>query len=568
MVRKVLVVGAGPTGLTLANELNRHGVQCRIVDAADGPCSQSRALGIHARTLEYLEMMGVVEKFLQSGNRCDSVKMYADGKQVISLDLQELDSQYPFALLIPQSKTEALLEEALQRYGCAVERNVSCTKLQQSAEAVTATLSLQDGHEETESYDWVVGCDGAHSAVRHALNATFEGSAYPETFLIADVALSGTPLNQNTIQLFTCASGMLAIFPFNEIRARIIADSLDMSNASGGTGPSAAAKPSEPTLLEMQNIVDERGPKGVVLSDPHWLTAFRIHRRQVNSYKHGRVFLAGDAAHIHSPAGGQGMNTGIQDAINLAWKLALVIKDLSPHTILDSYHVERHAVGQKVLQMTDFMTKVNTVRSHVAQEIRNRLAPLLASQEVIQQRLRNEVSELAVNYHKSPIVGEHKVSVTRAKTVGQSKGENPELGEWFDFSRGPKPGDRAPDAHMVCAGRQARFFEFLRQPQHHALLFAGARESTSGNTNLVEIANYITDRHQSEVKAHLVCSNANSFTTTWSGSTFIDSDLAMHHRYGAESECLYLIRPDGYVAFRSLPADKLALDDYLAKIFL
>jgi hypothetical protein len=290
----------------------------------------------------------------------------------------------------------------------------------------------------------------------------------------------------------------------------------------------------------------------------------------VNSYRHGRVFLAGDAAHIHSPAGGQGMNTGMQDAINLAWKLALVVNGAADDSLLDSYQIERHAVGQAVLKLSDFLTKVNTMRNPVALHVRNKIAPILAGQEVIQERMRNDVSELAISYRTSPIVAEHKLSLVHAKAIGHSTNDRPELGEWFDFDRGPRGGDRAPDAHLSNAERKpVRLFECLRGPEHHLLLFMGARSSIAGNNTLSEMAGFIIDKFGRLIKVHTIAHDGFAAQSSQSeGSYLIDTDLSMHHKYGASSECLYLIRPDGYIGYRSLPADKLALDEYLSKIFV
>ena len=201
------------------------------------------------------------------------------------------------------------------------------------------------------------------------------------------------------------------------------------------------------------------------ISDPQWLAAFRLHRRQVDNYRHDRVFLAGDAAHIHSPAGGQGMNTGIQDAINLAWKLALVQQGHGNNALLESYNQERHAVGLSVLKLSDFLTRVNTTRNHIAQDVRNKIAPILAGQELIQQRMRDGVAELAINYRKSAIVAEHKVTLLKTQAIGHSDSDKPELFEWFEFDQ--RPQTRRPGTG--CA--------FYRKTQraHHATVRIVAR---------------------------------------------------------------------------------------------
>lgn len=220
--------------------------------------------------------------------------------------------------------------------------------------------------------------------------------------------------------------------------------------------------------------------------------------------------------------------------------------------------------------MSDFLTRVNTTRNPLAQKIRNNIAPILAGQELIQQRMRDGVAELAVNYRESPIVAEHKVTLLKVKPLGHSSTDQPQLQEWFDFDRGPRPGDRAPDAHFIesKSGHSMRLFELLKDHSHHLLLLSGVRASTEGNNNLVEIANYVTDDWSFEgIRAHIIAHDASGFADSpWQGSRLEDRDLSFHHQYGASAECLYLIRPDSYIAFRSLPADKLALEEYLSRV--
>jgi hypothetical protein len=264
------------------------------------------------------------------------------------------------------------------------------------------------------------------------------------------------------------------------------------------------------------------------------------------------------------------MNTGIQDAYNLAWKLALVVKGASPLNLLDSYEVERHAVAESVLKMTDFLTKVNTLRNPVARSIRTRLAPLLVAQEVIQQRLRRNISELAINYRKSPIVAENKVSLIHARIPGHTKEELPALGEWFSFEHGPAAGDRAPDTDLFDPKKShvTRLFEVLHGGEHHLLLLAGARATTGGIRSLIEIGSYVLDKYSQWIKVHFIAGDESWGQLPSGASMLEDPELSLHHRYGAASECLYLIRPDGYVGFRSLPADKNSLSKHLKQIFL
>ncbi|PWT95608.1 MAG: hypothetical protein C5B53_11165, partial [Candidatus Melainabacteria bacterium] len=514
---QVLIVGAGPVGLTMAHELVRHGISCRIVEKNATATDQSRALGIHARTLEIFENMGILSEVLKQGQKIHVLNVYVQKRRILHVTLDELESPYPFVISLAQSETERILAKSLEERGVKIEREVELVEVVQDEGNVKATLKYSDGSGVEEKVQWLIACDGAHSTVRHRLNMAFEGSQYPETFLLADVALHNTSLPQDELHLFTEDAGFFGIFPFGNGRFRLIADVVSKYPPPHSEPPSESGlrpiktttRLGDPSLEEIQKIADARGPGNIRVSDPHWLAAFSIHRRKVNHYRKGRIFLAGDAAHIHSPAGGQGMNTGIQDAYNLAWKLALVIKGASPLKLLDSYELERDAVAENVLKMTDFLTRVNTMRNPVARSIRTRLAPLLVAQEVIQQRMKRNLSELAVNYRKSPIVAEHKVSLIRARVPGHTKEELPAIGEWFSFEHGPGAGDRAPDANLFdpAKSRVTRLFEVLQGTEHHLLLLAGARATTAGIKSLVEIGNYMIDQYSPWVKVHFVAAD-------------------------------------------------------------
>ena len=253
--------------------------------------------------------------------------------------------------------------------------------------------------EERVEADWLIGCDGAHSTVRHGLGMEFEGSTQPSDFALADLRLEG--LNPDKLDVFWHAKGILAFFPIVGDRYRVIAD---LGPAKTATGHVA-----DPTLEEMQALVDERGPGNIHLRDPYWLAGFRINERKVKDYQRGRVFLAGDAAHIHSPAGGQGMNTGMQDAFNLAWKLAMVVHGAAKSSLLDSYSVERSAVGDLVLRNATALTDVALMRNPVAQTVRNFAAKILLGLSQVQHRISNSMTEIEIAYPDSPltITGSH-----------------------------------------------------------------------------------------------------------------------------------------------------------------
>ncbi len=308
MTPQVLVVGAGPVGLTMASELARYGVRVRIIDKAPQRTDKSKALAVWSRTLELLDRAGCANDFIAAGNKVDAANIVAANKLIARVSLAEVKSPYPYALMLPQSDTERLLDDHLNRLGVHIERQVELVQFAAGEQGVEATLRSASGSEERLTVDWLIGCDGAHSTIRHGLGMSFSGSTLDTDWLLADVHLKAFPFPPSELATYWHEDGVLVALPISPGRYRVIAD----------LGPSTGALPASPTLDEVQGVLDQRGPGRLVAYDPIWLSAFRINERKVPDYRSGRVFVAGDAAHVHSPAGGQGMNTGMQDAFNLA----------------------------------------------------------------------------------------------------------------------------------------------------------------------------------------------------------------------------------------------------------
>ncbi len=394
------MVGAGPVGLVLACELARRDVPVRLIDRREAPTDQSRAIVVHARSLEMLQRLGVIERFLDAGVRTTAMTMHSSGHEVARVELDIVDSPYPFSLSLPQTDTEAFLTARLEELGGTVERGLELASFEQDERGVRATLAGGD----TIEAAYVVGTDGSHSTVRDQMGLTLEGTFKGQTFLIADVA-ARHDLPRESMHTFFHRDGTFLLFPLREDRVRIIAEV-----------PRGSA---EPTLWEVQAMADTRAG-GIRISEAHWLTTFEVHHAQVRSYRRGRAFLAGDAAHVHSPAGGQGMNTGMQDAFNLGWKLALALERHAAPSLLDSYDDERRPVAAQVIRQTTMLARLGTVRRRAPRELRNHSLHLATGLASIRRRMAEQVEETAINYHLSAIVaddGHHHRGTIRAGDV-------------------------------------------------------------------------------------------------------------------------------------------------------
>ena len=397
MNTSTLIVGAGPVGLTLACELTRYRIPVRIVDKAAQRTDKSKALVLWSRTLELLDRGDTgAAPFVEAGFKVHGVNIVAaDGAVVGHVRMDSVPSPYSYALMLPQSDTERLLEERLQRLGVSVERSTEATALKIGADGVEATLRRAGGREDTIHADWLAGCDGAHSIVRHTLGAPFSGETMYSDWILADTHMKGYPFPDTEAAVYWAREGVLPIFSIAPGRYRIIAN----------IPPSGEEHPRDPTLEEIAAIVEQRGPKGVKLFDPIWLSGFRINSRKVANYRSGRAFLTGDAAHVHSPAGGEGMNTGMQDAFNLAWKLALAIHGTCGEALLDTYSPERSGVGDEVLKNTARLTAIGTLRNPIAEELRNIVGRVALGLVPVQQAFADQMSQVSVGYPESPMNG-------------------------------------------------------------------------------------------------------------------------------------------------------------------
>jgi 2-polyprenyl-6-methoxyphenol hydroxylase-like FAD-dependent oxidoreductase len=390
----VLIVGAGPVGLFLANECARRGLRWRLLEAKPGQSVYSKALAVFPRTLEIFDMAGVAAPFLEAANRVTSVSVVSHKHVIAQMKFQPEESPYSFVAMVPQDVTEKLLAEELKRRGGTVEYETEFVAAEQDEQGVNVTARHKDEIIHLRA-KFVVGCDGAHSAVRRSLNIPFEGGEYADSFALADIETNET-LAADELQLCPNEAGPVAIFPMSATRRRIVATVVKPEGEQ--------ADGDAPSLELIQKVVAERGPEGIEVRAVHWASYFRIHHRHVARLRDGRIFLAGDAAHIHSPFGGQGMNTGLHDVWNLAWKLDLFLRGMGNEQLLDSYGAERLPVIRNVIDTTDFLTKVMGTPSKFAQALRDTVIPMVSRLSPFQHAFVQRLSELGIAYGGSPIV--------------------------------------------------------------------------------------------------------------------------------------------------------------------
>nr|ADE34483.1 SsfO2 [Streptomyces sp. SF2575] len=352
----VLVVGAGPVGQTAAHELVRRGIRVRLIDGAAGPAVTSRATANHARTLETYYQMGILDDILPRGQKAEHFTMHRSGRELIKFDTDysHLPTRFPFTLQVDQVITEEVLRNRLRGYGVEVEWGVRLEEVVPGADSVTARLQHADGTAEEVTVPWLVGADGGHSAVRKQLGFELLGDS-TETWLIADAVIEAD-LPRNSLHWLHVDGSTILLVPFPDPGKWRLLDTRDVAEAD---------KPEVISARFADKLSRALGTK-VVVKEPTWISVFTIQQRMVQQMRSGRCFVAGDAAHVHSPASGQGMNTGIQDACNLAWKLADVIKGHAADELLDSYPAERVPIGEVLLNSTRTATALVALRNAAA----------------------------------------------------------------------------------------------------------------------------------------------------------------------------------------------------------
>jgi 2-polyprenyl-6-methoxyphenol hydroxylase-like FAD-dependent oxidoreductase len=490
---EVLIVGAGPTGLVLALWLARQGVGVRIIDKTAAPGTTSRAVVVHARTLELYRQIGLADDVVRAGMVNPGINLWVRGKRRAHISFGDAGASltpYPFILVFPQDQHERLLVKRLEQIDVQVERNTELLDFEQVEDHVVARLRGPNGEYSCRAR-YLAGCDGARSTVRHRLGAGFEGGTYDQLFYVADVLAevkSDRALADGEIHLSLDDADFLALFSYNcDGHARLIGSIREDRAAR-------IAADREPGKELNFSDVGERAihSLGLEVKRVNWFSTYKVHHRVADHYRRGRVFLLGDAAHIHSPAGGQGMNTGIGDAINLAWKLKAVLRGEAQDGLLDSYEAERLAFARTLVDTTDRVFTFVSAEGSFANFVRTRIAPLFVSAaysvEAVREFMFRVVSQCMLNYHASPL---------SSGTAGKVKG-----------------GDRLPWA-------------------------AGAAIDNLAPTGSLCWQVHVYGRASDELENWCHRTGLALRVLSWERA---------HENAGLQRDALYLLRPDGYVA--------------------
>ena len=478
--------------------------------------------------MECLSAIGVAESFLEAARPIRKMVFADEGKKIAEVPLAEgLDTLWPTPLILPQSETERLLLAFVEKQGVSVARNAECIEVQTAMEGVICKLKHADGTTEEIEAGWLAGCDGARSFVRHTLPISFTGVTEEISFILADAKADGQ-LRSDSILASAGAGGTVLIFPVARDIWRIFALREDLSDRS------------QPTLEEIQRHLDGSGLERIRLFDPIWLSHFAVNERVVSRNRVGRVFLLGDAAHIHSPAGGQGMNTGMQDAFNLGWKFKLLVESLGDaEAIGESYFAERHPVAEKVARNTSRMLHFGINNNAALRRIKRGILPLLSRVEAVKKKLAYELSEIGIAYSRSPLIQKDSAAVHQ-----------------HDLA----PGCRARPVEVTRNGLPGSLWFELLHPGHTLLVFLDSLPLKDARDAIGPILTEPPGAWRT-----LFIQRTPDRSETNGVETLLDPAGRAHSRYGTRQPSWYLIRPDQYVAARGTLKELDPLQSYIRR---
>jgi len=511
----VLIVGAGPTGLMLANQLARRGMRAMIIDRHSHPARETRALGVQARTLEIYQKLGIVDRALELGKVGDGANLWANGEQKGHVPFGNAGrhvTPYPFILVLGQDDNERIMGEKLGTFDLPVQWNTELVALEQKPDLVEATLRQADGSTRTITAAWVAGCDGARSAVRELNKIEFPGAPYEHVFYVADVEMTGTMV-PDEVNIYLWKSGFHLFFPMRgKDHWRIV-----------GILPKPLRGRDDVAFDDVVPSIRDEAGSALSFGSCSWFSTYRIHHRAAARFRDRRCFVLGDAAHIHSPVGAQGMNTGLQDAYNLGWKLALVVQGKADAPLLDSYEAERIPVARRLLETTDRAFRIVVSDSAIAGLLRTqvlaRIAAFAMRRESIQRYAFGVVSQTGIQYRESPL--------------SEATDRLPEAA--------PHAGDRFPwlKLKLRADGPVEDLFQSLDDTHFHLLAFGQAAPAgtMAGLGDLLQV--------------HAVPADSGN-----------DAEL---QRARIPQPSFYLLRPDGYIGLCGTAIEAAAVSRYITE---
>lgn len=509
----VLIVGAGPTGLMLANQLARRGVRALIIDRHPGPSLQTRALGVQARTLEIYAKMGLADRAIELGKRGNGAHLWSEGREIGRVSLSDVGGKstpYPYILVLGQDDNERLMGEKLREFGVEVQWNTELLALEQHDSHVTATLRDADGSTRNISAAWVAGCDGARSSVRTLNGIEFPGASYEHVFFVADVTATGR-MAPDEVNVYLWRAGFHLFFPMRgRNHWRIV----------GIVPPQLRERPELDFAAVTPSLRSEAGA-GLSIEACSWFSTYRIHHRAAARFRERRCFLLGDAAHVHSPVGAQGMNTGLQDAYNLAWKLALVIQGKADAALLDSYAAERQPVAQRLLDTTDrgfrLIVSDNPLAGLLRTQVLARIMAFAINRKRVQKLAFRTVSQTGIHYRRGPL----------AVMADALPKEAPQAGDRFPWMK----------LQLEAGGAVEDLFQKLDDTRCNLLVFGQAAPPLPDMDGLLEV-------HAIPITA---------------------GNEAEQARVHVPRSAFFLLRPDGHIGLCGDVVDAAAVRRYFAE---
>ncbi|SMO57126.1 FAD-dependent monooxygenase [Melghirimyces algeriensis] len=528
---EVLIVGAGPTGLVMAHQLVRHGISFRMIDKHASVLELTKAAALHARTLEIFDDLGIVNRIMDEGQRVDHLFLRTKHRDRIHIDFSDLeDTRFPHMVDIPQNRTENILIESLYDLGVNIEREVELTDLQQYPEGIEITLRHKNGMEESCRAGWLVACDGAKSKVRDLLGLEFRGEPYADDWVLCDATIEW-PLPRNEMTFSSSEEGIFGVFPLPGEKRYRIAYTQNVDEHGN---------PVEPTIEDAQHsMVNRTGIEGEILYTDNF-SVFNLAHRQAKHYRQGRAFLVGDAAHIHTPFGGQGMNLGIADAYNIGWKLAYVLKGYAPENLLDSYEAERHPIGRNVVRTTHIGAYAMLMREGGKTYLRDSLMTVFNTSATFRLGMIHRLSQLAHHYRGTQLVSGKAGSLTA--------------------------GDRVPN-QLFFDGRSnsyLRLFDLLDHTKFSLFLVDGGNKGSLVNHSWREIVKHIREHYPDLIKPHLITTQYSELKDVPEGTkVWLDRAMDLTHYHQPGTLTAYLVRPDGHLAYVHSPVQLEHLTSFL-----